>query len=56
MALAEGIRAKRQIDIINGAYGFLSERNLKTCFVEYGEEIAAKRTGSINDGWAGFLL
>ena len=51
LTLAENIRAKRQIDILNGAYGFLSKKNLNTCFVKYCEGLTAIRTGSNKDGW-----
>lgn len=51
VALAETIRAKRQIDVQNGAYGFLSKKLLNTCFVAYCEQLAAQRTGSNKEGW-----
>ncbi|GAB4020257.1 site-specific integrase [Spirosoma migulaei] len=51
LALAENIRAKRQIEVQSGAYGFLSKKNLNTCFVAYCEGLAAVRTGSNKDGW-----
>ncbi|GAB4047896.1 tyrosine-type recombinase/integrase [Spirosoma litoris] len=51
IALAETIRAKRQIEVQNGAYGFLSKKTLNSCFVAYCEGIAASRTGSNKDGW-----
>ncbi|GAB2579786.1 tyrosine-type recombinase/integrase [Spirosoma areae] len=51
LALAETIRARRQIEVQNGAYGFLSKKNLNTCFVAYCEGLAAQRTGSNKDGW-----
>ena len=51
LALAENIRAKRQIEVQNGAYGFLSKKKLNTCFVAYCEGLAATRTGSTKDGW-----
>ena len=55
LALAETLRAKRQIDVQNGAYGFLSKKHLNTCFVAYCEELAAKRAGSNKDGWESAL-
>jgi integrase len=51
VALAETLRAKRQIEVQTGAYGFLSKKNLNTCFVAYCEQLAANRTGSNKDGW-----
>lgn len=56
MVLAENIRARRQIDIINGVYGFLSKKNLKTCFVKYCADVAATRIGSNREGWESFML
>lgn len=51
LALAETLRAKRQIDVQLGAYGFLSKKTQSTCFVAYCEQLAASRTGSTKDGW-----
>ncbi|WP_080055330.1 site-specific integrase [Spirosoma aerolatum] len=51
LALAETLRAKRQIDVQLGAYGFLSKKTQNTCFVAYCEQLAASRTGSNKDGW-----
>lgn len=42
--LAENIRAKRQLSIQANNYGFLDNRSNTTCFVEYFEELAVKRT------------
>ncbi|MBD2752477.1 site-specific integrase [Spirosoma validum] len=55
LALAETIRAKRQIDVQMGAYGFLSKRQRMACFVEYFEQLAAKRKGSNADNWTSAL-
>lgn len=55
VALAENIRAKRQIEVQNGAYQFLSKKNLNTCFVTYCEGIAATRIGSNKAGWESAL-
>jgi integrase len=49
--LGETIRAKRQIEVQAGAYGFLSKKILNTCFVAYCEQLASTRTGSNKDGW-----
>lgn len=51
IALAENLRAKRQIEVQNEAYGFLSKKNLNTCFVDYCEQLAVLKTGSNKDGW-----
>ncbi|GAB4035260.1 tyrosine-type recombinase/integrase [Spirosoma gilvum] len=51
VALAETIRAHRQIEVQTGAYGFLSKKIQSTCFVAYCEQLAATRTGSTKDGW-----
>ncbi|CAN5197958.1 site-specific integrase [soil metagenome] len=55
LALAETLRARRQIDVQNGAYGFLSKKAKSTCFVAYCEELAAKRMGSNKEGWGSAL-
>ncbi|RRB02062.1 site-specific integrase [Larkinella rosea] len=55
ISLAEGIRAKRQIDVQQGAYGFLSDRQRKTCFVAYFKQQVAKRSGSNQDNWTSAL-
>ncbi|MFD1141842.1 tyrosine-type recombinase/integrase [Larkinella insperata] len=55
LSLAEGIRAKRQLDVQQGAYGFLSDRQRKTCFVDYFRQQAAKRKGSNRDNWVSAL-
>ncbi|WP_161891167.1 site-specific integrase [Pontibacter russatus] len=50
-ALAENIRAKRQIEVQNGQYGFLHKKKLSTQFIDYYKEEAKKRTGSNSDNW-----
>ncbi len=55
LALAENLRAKRQIEVQNGAYGFLSKKSLSVCFVAYCEQLAASKTGSNKDGWESAL-
>ncbi|GAB3339746.1 site-specific integrase [Larkinella ripae] len=54
-SLAESIRARRQLDVQQGAYGFLSDRQRKTCFVDYFRQLAAKRKGSNHDNWTSAL-
>ena len=56
LELAETIRAQRQIDVQKGAYGFLSDRQRKSCFIAYFEQEAAKRSGSNADNWDSALL
>jgi integrase len=51
ISLAETIRAKRQIEVQTGAYGFLSKKTLNTCFITYCEQLAAERTGSNKAVW-----
>lgn len=55
LALAENLRARRQIEVQNGAYGFLSKKSLSVCFVAYCEQLAASKTGSNKDGWESAL-
>ena len=55
LALGETLRARRQIDVQNGAYGFLSKKAKNTCFIAYCEELAAKRIGSNKEGWGSAL-
>ncbi|GAB3991877.1 site-specific integrase [Spirosoma daeguense] len=55
LALAETIRAKRQIDVQMGSYGFLSKRQRSACFVKYVEQLTAKRKGSNADNWISAL-
>ncbi len=56
MALAENIRAQRQIEVQANSYGFLSKRGRMACFVEYFGQLAAKRKGSNADNWTSALL
>ncbi|GAB3950111.1 site-specific integrase [Spirosoma harenae] len=55
IALAATIRAKRQIDVQLGAYGFLSKKTQNICFVAYCEQLTAARVGSNKDGWESAL-
>jgi integrase len=54
-ALAEVVRAKRQIQIQNQDFDFLSKEMQKADFVEYFRELAKKRKGSISDNWRSAL-
>jgi integrase len=56
MALAEQIRAKRQLSISSNNYGFLSQEKQNTGFVEYFEALANKKAGSNSDNWKSALL
>ena len=50
MELVENIRATRQLDIQNRKYGFISERDRSSSFVEYFREFtdSKKKTDSDN--------
>ena len=50
--LAENIRAKRQIEIQAGNYGFLNtKRKAETDFVQYFKQIVETKTGGNKNGW-----
>ncbi len=52
LQLAENIRAKRQIEIQAGNYGFLNtKRKAETDFVQYFKQIVETKTGSNKNGW-----
>jgi integrase len=55
LALAEAIRAKRQLAVQKGNYGFLSDEKENTNFVTYFEALANKRKGSNSDNWLSAL-
>lgn len=55
LALAENIKAHRQLEIQRGEYGFLSDRKKKADFVAYFEALAEKRSGSNSDNWKSTL-
>lgn len=57
MQLAESIRAKRQLDIQNGYWGFNTLSNNKRSFINYIEHLVAKRNSSRgNEGnWKSML-
>lgn len=48
-SLAEAVRAKRQLAVQNGNYGFLSNDKKNADFVQYFSDLADKRTGSNSD-------
>lgn len=54
-ALAEAIKAKRQLAIQKGNFGFLSEEKQTADFVAYFEVLANKRSGSNSDNWQSAL-
>jgi len=58
LALAESIRAKKQVEIQNGIYGFLNKAKTKGSFLKYFEMLTEKRND--NDGnygnWGSTLL
>lgn len=56
LQLAENIRAKRQIEIQTGDFGFLvSNKKLETDFVEFYRQMAETKTGSNKGGWIASL-
>jgi len=55
LELAENIKAKRQLEIQKGQYGFLSDGKQKADFVEYFKRLAEKRSGSNSDNWSSAL-
>src|SRR5438128_768047 len=56
LAIADGIRAKRQLAVHQEAYGFLSTKKRDACFVRYFEQLANKRSGSKRNNWLCSLL
>jgi integrase len=55
LELAEHIKAKRQLEIQRGQYGFLSDAKQKADFVDYFKALAKKRSGSNSDNWSSAL-
>lgn len=55
-ALAEAIKAQRQLAVQKGNYGFLSDAKRNTDFVQYFEALSSKRKGSNSDNWTSALL
>jgi integrase len=55
LALAEAIKAQRQLAVQKCNYGFLSEAKQNTDFVQYFEALANKRKGSNSDNWQSAL-
>lgn len=51
LQLAESVRARRQLSIQKGYYGFLSDEKANTDFVKYFHSLALKRSGSNSDNW-----
>lgn len=52
LRLAENIRAKRQIEIQAGDYGFLNKKlKAETDFVQYFKQIVETKTGGNKNGW-----
>lgn len=54
-ALAEAIKAQRQLAVQRGMYGFLSNEKENTDFVGYFEKLAKKRSGSNSGNWLSAL-
>ena len=55
LSLANNIRAKRQLEIQEQYYGFISDKQRNGDFVEYFKELARKRYGSNSENWASAL-
>lgn len=55
LQLAENIKAKRQLEIQMGEYGFLSEKKKKSDFIEYFKSLTEKRQGSNSANWQSAL-
>lgn len=55
LSLAEAIKAKRQLAVQKGNYGFLSDEKENTSFTTYFEALANKRKGSNSDNWQSAL-
>ena len=55
LSLANNIRAKRQLEIQEQYYGFISDKQRNGDFVEYFKELARKRYGSNSGNWASAL-
>jgi len=49
LATAQAIKAKRQIDIQNGEYGFLSQFKTDTFFLDYYKKMCDERQGSLEN-------
>lgn len=55
LALAEAIKAQRQLAVQKGNYGFLSDEKKNTDFIQYFEALANKRKGSNSGNWQSAL-
>ncbi|MDB5011867.1 MAG: site-specific integrase [Daejeonella sp.] len=51
MALAENVRAKRQLEVQNRQYGFISDSRSNENFIDYFIELAKKKRGSSAHIW-----
>lgn len=49
--IAENIRAKRQLDIQNRQYGFLSAERCMGSFIDFFRDVVRKKKGSNSDVW-----
>ena len=58
LTLAESIRAKRQVEIQNGIYGFMNQAKTKGSFLKYFELLTEKRKDSAGNygNWGSVLL
>ncbi|OKL39536.1 tyrosine-type recombinase/integrase [Pontibacter flavimaris] len=55
LELAEGIKAKRQVEVNNKRYGFLAKTQLGITLLEYYTEQIERRVGSNNGNWQSSL-
>lgn len=55
LSFANGIRAKRELEIINGQYGFIDDVKEDKNFVDYFRKLANKRKSSNQDNWVSAL-
>jgi integrase len=55
IALAEHIRARRQLDVQSMKYGFLSSARRNTTLLDYYKEQVSKRSGSNSGNWQSSL-
>ena len=51
LALAESVRAKRQLEIQNKQFGFISDSRRNESFLDYFKKIAEKKRGISSDIW-----
>src|SRR5438034_558225 len=55
LKLAENIRAKREIDLVNSAYGFTASFKQRACFVQYFQKLVKSQPKG-DSGWRNCLV